>query len=322
MKKVYCIGEMLIDFVAENQGKDLTKAHTFTKKAGGAPANVAAAIAKLGGDAYFVGAVGNDPFGAFLIQTIAQLKVNTNFVQQCHTNFTTLAFVSLAEDGERDFIFSRGADKELTFDDEVAQSFAHQIIHFGAATSFLGGHLEKAYEAYLEKAVAQNAFISFDPNHRPDLWKSNASHFIDQSKNFIRKADFTKFSLEEALLISGEKDMESACKALHNLGAKLVAITLGKDGTYISTKGATHQVNSIAITPLDTTGAGDAFVGCFLKQVSQLANPKEDILNTDLLLQMIKRANIAGAVTAMQYGAIASLPTETQIDDLIVTYLP
>src|SRR5690554_5118632 len=137
MKSVYCIGELLIDFVAEKQGSDLSKAKDFTKKAGGAPANVAAAIAKLKGNSYFIGCVGKDPFGSFLLNILEKDLVNTDLIQRTAT-FTTLAFVSLAEDGERDFVFSRGADKELSYDRSLKERFKNQIVHFGAATALLG----------------------------------------------------------------------------------------------------------------------------------------------------------------------------------------
>ena len=112
MKKIYCIGELLIDFVAENQGSDLSKAVEFTKKAGGAPANVACAIAKLGGSSLFVGCVGADPFGQFLEDTLKKAQVDIRHLQRSDT-FTTLAFVSLAADGERDFVFSRGNQERV-----------------------------------------------------------------------------------------------------------------------------------------------------------------------------------------------------------------
>src|SRR5690606_36081633 len=102
MNKVYCIGELLIDFVAEKQGNDLSKATNFTKKAGGAPANVACAVTKLGGKSAFIGCVGEDPFGTFLLDVLADHGVDISTAQRC-TTFTTLAFVSIAEDGERDF---------------------------------------------------------------------------------------------------------------------------------------------------------------------------------------------------------------------------
>ncbi len=177
MKKVFCIGELLIDFVAENQGNDLSKADVFTKKAGGAPANVACAIAKLGGLGKFIGCVGNDQFGSFLLSVLEDNHVDISLVQRSKT-FTTIAFVSIAEAGERDFVFSRGADKKLKYDSTIKNNFKGNILHFGAATALLGGELEAAYSRYFFDALTQGSFISFDPNYRGDLWKGEEETFI------------------------------------------------------------------------------------------------------------------------------------------------
>ena len=187
MKKVYCVGELLIDFVAEKQGNDLSKASLFTKKAGGAPANVACAISKLGGKGSFIGCVGNDPFGHFLSRILEDINVDISLLQRSDM-FTTLAFVSLAEDGERDFVFSRGADQELTYDISVKNLIENNMLHLGAATSFLGGTLENTYSRYFFDALTHNTFISFDPNYRGDLWKGNDDAFIKKCTPFIEKA--------------------------------------------------------------------------------------------------------------------------------------
>ena len=162
MKTIYCIGELLIDFVAENQGSDLSKADIFTKKAGGAPANVACAIAKLGGSSRFVGCVGEDPFGSYLLKVLEDNKVDISLAQRS-TTFTTLAYVSISAQGERDFVFSRGADKKLKYDTKIKEGFKNNIVHLGAATALLGGGLEEAYSHYLFDALPLKAFISFDP---------------------------------------------------------------------------------------------------------------------------------------------------------------
>lgn len=312
MKTVYCIGELLIDFVAEKQGNDLSKANEFTKKPGGAPANVACAIAKLGGNSKFVGSVGNDPFGTYLLQVLRQNKVDVSLAQRSKT-FTTLAFVSLSEDGERDFVFSRGADKKLKYESSVKKNFKGNILHFGAATALLGGDLEEAYSRYFFDALTQNAFISFDPNYRGDLWKGEKDIFIKKCKTFVEKAHLCKFSLEEAQLLSGETDLEKACNILHEIGTPIIAVTLGGDGTLLSTVSQKKMVKSIKVNPVDTTGAGDAFIGCLLYQISTLADPNEILKDTDLLLTMISKANIAGAITTTNYGAIPSLPNQEQL---------
>ncbi|SHI41609.1 carbohydrate kinase family protein [Pseudozobellia thermophila] len=307
MKTIYCIGELLIDFVAEKQGSDLSKANEFTKKPGGAPANVACAIAKLGGSSKFIGCVGDDPFGTFLLDVLKANHVDISLAQRSKY-FTTLAFVSLAENGERDFVFSRGADKKLKYLPEVKKGFNGQMVHLGAATALLGGNLEEAYGRYFFDALTQNAFISFDPNFRGDLWKNNEEVFIKKCKPFVEKAHLCKFSLEEAQLLSGETDLEKACGHLHKIGTQIITITLGGEGTFVSTPTMKTTIPSIEVDPVDTTGAGDAFIGCLLYQISTLGKAEEILNDHELLHKMVKKANIAGALTTTGYGAIPSLP--------------
>ncbi|SHG54781.1 carbohydrate kinase family protein [Flagellimonas flava] len=313
MKKVFCIGELLIDFVAEKQGSDLSKANTFTKKAGGAPANVACAISKLGGKGIFIGAVGDDPFGSFLVQVIKKEGVDISLVQVSET-FTTLAFVSLAEDGERDFVFSRGADKELEYNPNHRKEFQGNLLHLGAATALLGGSLEKAYGKYLFDGLTKDMFISFDPNFRSDLWKENEQKFIKKCMPFVEKSHLCKFSLEEAQLLSGKEDLDEACDYLHEVGTKIITVTLGKDGTLVSIGDTRRIVPSIPVKPVDTTGAGDAFIGCLLKQIADMGNFQNILADFETLTSMVAVANRAGAITTKNYGAIPSLPTKVQLE--------
>lgn len=317
MKHVFCIGELLIDFVAENQGNDLIYAKEFTKKAGGAPANVACAIAKLGGSSSFIGCVGEDPFGNFLASILEENRVNLSFLQRSEI-FTTLAFVSIAEDGERDFVFSRGADRELKYLPAVKDAFPGNILHLGAATALLGGPLESAYGHYFFDALTQRAYISFDPNYRHDLWKRKEDVFVKKCMPFIEKANLCKFSLEEARLLSGQENVEEACSVLHKIGTEVIAVTLGADGTYISNGKDSAIIPSISVKPLDTTGAGDAFIGCLLKQLSEISDLEAVRENFDLLSRLVLKANAAGALTTTQFGAIESLPTPEQLSGALL----
>ncbi|MBO0321156.1 carbohydrate kinase [Muricauda sp. CAU 1633] len=314
MKKVFCVGELLIDFVAEKQGSDLSKATEFTKKAGGAPANVACAISKLGGKSIFIGCVGDDPFGRFLLDVLKAEGVDISLAQLSKT-FTTLAFVSLAEDGERDFVFSRGADKELEYDPTLRKSLKDNILHLGAATALLGGSLEKAYGKYLFDGLTKDMFISFDPNFRSDLWKENEEQFIKKCMPFIEKSHLCKFSLEEAQLLSEKNDSNAACDFFHRMGAKIITVTLGEEGTLLSVNGSKKMIPSMPVNPVDTTGAGDAFIGCLLYQISDLGNFAPVFKDHDLLENMVAMANKAGAITTTNYGAIPSLPTKDQLKD-------
>ena len=311
-KHIYCIGELLIDFVAEKQGADLSKANEFVKKAGGAPANVACAISKLGGQSAFIGCVGKDPFGTFLLDTLERYDVDISLAQRSET-FTTLAFVSLAENGERDFVFSRGADKELTYDSSIKSVFKDNMVHLGAATALLGGSLEKAYGHYLFDALTEGAFISFDPNFRGDLWKNKESDFVKKCLPYVEKSHLCKFSLEEAQLISGKTEIKDACTVLHQIGAQVIAVTLGSEGTFVSTKTSQKTIPSIAVSPVDTTGAGDAFIGCLLQQIATLPKSAQILDDDALLMEMVKKANKAGAITTTGYGAIESLPSQKQL---------
>ncbi len=314
MRNVYCIGELLIDFIAEKQGDNLSKAREFTKKPGGAPANVACAIAKLGGNSRFVGCVGNDPFGSFLLDVLIDNKVNVSLAQRSKT-FTTLAFVSLAEGGERDFVFSRGADKKLKYDPEIKKEFKGNILHLGAATALLGGDLEKAYGRYFFDALTLNTFISFDPNFRGDLWKGEEDVFVKKCAPFIEKAHLCKFSMEEAKILSGEKDLKKACDVIHEIGAQIVIVTLGSKGTLVSAFNKKEIIDSIEVDQVDSTGAGDAFVGCLLQQISILADPHDILNDYEQLMKMVKNANKAGALTTTNFGAIPSLPTREAVFD-------
>ncbi|WP_281541641.1 carbohydrate kinase family protein [Maribacter aestuarii] len=312
MKNIYCIGELLIDFVAEKQGKDLSKANEFSKKAGGAPANVACAISKLGGKGIFIGCVGDDPFGKFLLNVLEEAEVDISLVQKSEV-FTTMAFVSNDEDGERDFVFSRGADRELKYDSSLKIKFKDNMVHFGAATALLGGNLEDAYNRYFFDALTQKSFISFDPNYRVDLWKGKEDIFIKKCMPFIQKSNLCKFSLDEAFLISKMDTLEEACQYLHDIGAPIIVITLGGDGTYISMANFKTTVKSIKVDPVDTTGAGDAFIGCLLKQISGLDNWDKLHEKPETLRDMVALANRAGAITTTKYGAINALPTQNQL---------
>ncbi len=316
MRKVFCIGEALIDFVAEKQGSDLSRAKEFTRKAGGAPANVACAIAKLGGRSSFIGSVGDDPFGTYLLGILSDCGVDISLAQRSET-FTTLAFVSLAADGERDFVFSRGADRELEYQSKIKGQFPGNMIHLGAATALLGGKLEKSYMHYFFDALNENSFISFDPNFRQDLWKNKEKNFIKKCLPFISKAHLCKFSLEEAFLLSGKDTLPEACEALHQTGVRIITITLGAEGTYLSTPNGRHTIPSMKVQAVDTTGAGDAFIGCLLYRLAAADNLEAIFEKDDLLIEMIGMANKAGAITTTNYGAIESLPGLEQLQSFV-----
>jgi len=305
MKKILCIGEALIDMICTDKGKSLSDGNNFLKKAGGAPTNVAAAIAALGGNVELLAKVGVDPFGRHLIDVMQEFNVSTKWILQDPEYFTTFAFVSLMESGERDFYFNRGADGQLSEQDiEPVNLQEFSIVHFGSATGFLPGPLQAAYQGMLQQALQNDVFISFDPNYRHLLFQNNTQTFIDQSWNFLNSCHFYKVSDDEAMLITGRATLADAVDVLLQKTPAVFAITLGKDGTMLGINGETVIVPSIPVKPVDTTGAGDAFVGTVLHQLSTFTLPQIQNLSLDKWKEIIVNANKAGARTCEYMGAM------------------
>lgn len=303
--KILCIGEALIDMICTDKGTSLSEGQNFLKKPGGAPTNVAAAIAALGGSVELAAKVGADPFGKQLIDVMQEFGVSTRWMFQDSQHFTTFAFVSLLHNGERDFVFNRGADGELNIQDvEAIDLEEFSIVHFGSATAFLPGRLQPAYQSMLQKALLNNCFISFDPNYRHLLFRNNLQSFIDQSWNFLSSCHFFKVSDEEALLITGCTTIDNAVRMLREKTTGVFAITLGKEGTLLGFKQITEIIPSISVTPIDTTGAGDAFVGALLYQLRDYALTDIQHLPIEEWKRIVANANRAGAHTCEYLGAM------------------
>lgn len=304
MKKVYCIGELLIDLVSED-------GENYIKKAGGAPANVAVAINKLGGESYFLGQVGNDSFGNYLESVLKENSVNSNFLKK--EGKTTVAIVTIDKSGERSFDFYRGGDGEYEVQLETLNLDSNSIVHFGSATAFLPGKLKESYYKLLENAKAKGAMVTFDPNYRELLITEDLiESYKKSSLEFMKVADFIKLSDEEAMLLTGENTLELAIEKLTLERLKTIAITLGKKGTMVIKDGKSFIIDSIKINQKDSTGAGDAFVGAVLYKLSII----EGLKSIDYE-EIIAFANVVGAITCENYGAISSIPTMDNVKQRI-----
>ncbi len=305
MNKILCIGEALIDMICTDKGKPLSDGDNFLKKPGGAPTNVAAAIAALGGRVELAAKVGADPFGKHLMDVMHSFGVDTKWMLQDKNHFTTFAFVSLMENGERDFYFNRGADGQLSKEEvEGINLEAFSLLHFGSATAFLPGPLQAAYQSLLHKSLHQEIFISFDPNYRNLLFQNDKQSFIDQSWNFLNCCNFFKVSDEEAMMLTKQSSVENAATELLSKTSAVFAITLGKEGTLLGINGSTQIIPSISITPVDTTGAGDAFVGAVLYQLSKFSLNEIKDFSAGKWQQIIVNGNKAGARTCEYMGAM------------------
>ncbi|WDZ55665.1 carbohydrate kinase family protein [Paenibacillus polymyxa] len=314
-RTVLCVGELLIDFFCTDIDVNLAKGQHFSKQSGGAPANVSAAVAKLGGKASFLGKVGDDPFGMYLKQTLDEQHVDTSMLLFDPVAPTTMAFVSLAANGERDFVFNRGADRQLSLQD-IDREWVQQaaILHFGSATALLTDPFRETYLSLLDEAKANGQFISFDPNYRGNLWEDRLEEFIALSRRGIHNADLVKVSEEELNIITGLTDRHASLDLLHGLGAKTVAVTLGKEGTLISSGASRSLIGSITVKSIDSTGAGDAFVGAMLYQISQLNQPKAFTSNWEQQQEFVTLANQVGAIVCTKVGAIAALPSMEEVN--------
>ena len=305
MKKILCIGEALIDMICTDKGKPLSEGEHFLKKPGGAPTNVAAAIAALGGSVELSAKVGTDPFGDHLVQVMKEFGVGTKHILQDAKHFTTFAFVSLMENGERDFYFNRGADSELSKKEiEAIDLNEFSIVHFGSATAFLPGYLQEAYISLLEKAMEKKLFISFDPNYRQLLFGHQKEYFIEKSWAFLKQCNFFKVSDEEAMMLTSATTAKEAANVFLEKTKAVFAITIGKEGTILGLNGQTFIIPSIAVTPVDTTGAGDAFTGAVLYQLS--LNPLKPTVefSAEFWQSVIANGNKAGARTCEYLGAM------------------
>ena len=291
--------------ICTDKGSSLSEGMNFLKRPGGAPANVAAAIASLGGDVDMAAKVGSDPFGDHLITVMKSFGVKTRWMFRDDKSFTTLAFVSLMENGERDFYFNRGADGQLGLHEiEKIDVEEYSIIHFGSATGFLPGPLQEAYQALFNKSLSKNVYISFDPNYRELLFGHDKETFIGKSWEFLNRCHFFKVSDEEALMLTRTDNIEDAVSVLIEKTNAVFAITLGEQGTLLRVKGMQQIIPSIPVKPIDTTGAGDAFVGAVIYQLSEKTKDKILQMNPGEWKMIIRNANIAGARTCEFLGAM------------------
>ena len=308
-KEVLCIGELLVDFICTDVDANLTKGEHFVKKAGGAPANVAVTLSQLGVRSYFAGKVGADAFGTFLEETLKARGVDTSMLIRDPEYSTTLAFVSLDRHGERDFMFVRGADAfhRLT---ELNQALVGKcgIVHFGSATALLGGVTKETYLALLQQAKVAGKFVAFDPNYREDLWKDRSSDFASEVLPLLEGVDFLKLSEEELQILTGGLELRAAVEKLHGFGVGMVAVTRGREGTYVSAGERSAHVDSIKVKSVDSTGAGDAFVGGFLCGVAGLERPEALHLDFEKVVELTRFANIVGALACTKMGAMEAIP--------------
>lgn len=306
MNQIICFGEALIDMLNTDQDN-------YQAFVGGAPANVAVGIAKLGGKAKFIGQVGKDKFGTNIIHFLLEHQVDIQDLLTHPFAKTALAFVQLDDTGDRSFSFYREqtADVLMKPSQLKSSSFADSVVfHLCSNTLTTQNGFELTMRG-IELAKKNSLLISFDLNLRDELWP-NATVDLAKVQKTIEKSDIVKFAEEELRLMCGENRDEYIQRCLHS-GVKLVVVTNGAEDVQYFTNSFCGAVIVPNTYVLDTTGAGDSFVAGLLTAVATLSSREEIMSNQPLLEQSIAFASECSAMTVAKYGACASFPYITEV---------
>ncbi|QCE09119.1 fructokinase-2-like [Vigna unguiculata] len=309
-------GEMLIDFVPTVSGVSLAEAPGFLKAPGGAPANVAIAVARLGGKAAFVGKLGDDEFGHMLAGILKENGVRADGITFDQGARTALAFVTLRADGEREFMFYRNPSADMLLQPEelnLELIRSAKVFHYGSI-SLIVEPCRSAHLKAMEVAKEAGCLLSYDPNLRLPLWPS-----ADEARKHIlsiwEKADLIKVSdVELEFLTKSDKIDDASALSLWHPNLKLLLVTLGEQGCRYYTKNFKGSVDAFHVKTIDTTGAGDSFVGALL---SKIVDDQTILEDESRLRDVLKFANACGAITTTQKGAIPALPKEEDALKLI-----
>ncbi|HOK43316.1 MAG TPA: PfkB family carbohydrate kinase [Thermoclostridium caenicola] len=317
MLDLAAIGELLIDFTpsgVSEQGNPL-----FECNPGGAPANVLAAMTRLGGTGAFIGKVGSDTFGSFLYDILKQNGIDHRGLRFDPKVHTTLAFVHLSRTGDRSFSFYRdpGADRMLTFE-EVDQDVIRQAkaFHFGSV-SMTHEPSRTATLGAARFARELGKTISYDPNLRPALWNS-----LEEAREVIIRgmeyADILKISEEELIFLTGQTDLEKGAELLAEVfRGRILLLTLGPNGCFFGMDGKYDRLPTYdKVKTIDTTGAGDAFLGGFLFRIRPYFGRLQE-LTFDELRDAVNFANAVGSLATTRKGAIPAMPRLEEVMALL-----
>ena len=311
MKKVIAIGEALIDFIPHEKGRALNNVENFLRGPGGAPLNVAAAVANLGGKSQMLTKLGQDGFGDAILNEVKPLGVDVSRISRTKEANTALAFVSLREDGERDFSFYRNpsADMLLSAEEICSEDFNERdILHF-CSVSLIDAPIKEAHRRAIEIAKEKGCLISFDPNVRLPLWKQ-PEDCRKAILEFLPLSNIVKISDEELEFITGIKDEKEALDSLLTGDVKVIIYTKGTNGAEFITKERVIFSPSFKVSAQDTTGAGDSFIGSLLYQVAEGEYSLEELvtLSEEKVQEILTFSNATAALTVCKKGAIGALP--------------
>ena len=313
MYDVAALGELLIDFTCLSTDADGYP--TMAAHPGGAPANYLAALTKFGAKTAMIGKVGSDAFGRLLIKTLKGAGIDTRGMLVSDDVFTTLAFVTLDDSGDREFSFARkpGADTQLRFDEiDLSVIDASKVLHFGTLSMTNEPARDATYKA-VEYAAGHGKLISFDPNLRKPLWDD-----LDEAKRQmlwgLRHADIVKISDEETEFLFGIAPEEAAKHIIDSFGVRLVYVTCGAEGCFYMTKTASGFVKALSgIAVKDTTGAGDIFGGSAMYGLLRAGGVPEK-LTAEELENIVSFACASAGLSTTKAGGISSVPELGEVE--------
>lgn len=313
---LFSIGEALIDMIPSRVGCSFDEVSSFSPRTGGAPANVCAAFARLGGKSAFLSQLGDDPFGHKIARELEACGIDLSHLAFTDKANTALAFVSLEEDGSRTFSFYRKPSADLLYSPEQVDpalfttAFA---LHF-CSVSLVESPMREAHKAAIAAARQAGALVSFDPNLRFPLWPDREALYRTVWE-FLPQADILKVSDEELEFLTGTTDIEKALPKLFTGHVQLVVYTCGSAGAYAYTRTAQGFAAVKPVKAVDTTGAGDGFIGSFLWQLCRDGVTVDSLPSAApaQLEQWLAFSNRYCGESVQRYGAIASYPTAAQM---------
>ena len=319
MKNRLCgIGEALIDFIPDVKGQRLKDVPSFTRVAGGAPANVIGAVTKLGIPSKMLTKLGDDPFGDYIIDVLNDAGIDTSNIERDQEGETALAFVSLAADGNRDFKFYRKNSADLRYSvEDIPEDILDDcgMIHF-CSVDLVESPMKEAHKKLIDMAIEKRVKVSFDPNLRFSLW-DDLDALKKTVNDFIPYADIVKISDEELEFITGKTDIKDAVPEILGGRTKYVIYTKGADGAEIYTKDGMAEAPGYSIEVRDTTGAGDSFIGAFLFCILRDEVEDLDSVSKDKLYEYLDFSNAYAANTSTKEGALAAMATMDEIEKWI-----
>lgn len=314
---IICLGEMLIDFIALQSGKKLIEVESFKKFAGGAPANVAVGVSKLGKLSVFLGRLGDDEFGYFLKDRLEENGVDCSQLQFDEQARTGLAFISLPTPNTREFLFYRNPSADMKLNsDEFDHDFIKntKIFHFGSIT-LINEPSKSATLKAIEIVKKSGGIISYDPNLRLNLWK-DARTARSEINKVMPLVDIVKVNDEEILFLMGKEDIKKGMSKVLSKGPSLCLVTLGKNGCFYKTKKLFGKFGAFKVETVDSNGCGDSFISSILVKVLE-NGLKNTISDKDIMLSAIKFASAAAAITSTKRGVISSLPAKSEVEKFL-----